>query len=59
MLTDSAKYGQSWDEAALFKGAVTKADWEKAIKGVRAPLGAVKARKVKSAHLHSHSSRRA
>jgi hypothetical protein len=49
-LTDGAKYGESWDEAAsLFKGAVTKADWEKAIKGVRAPLGAVKARKVKSA----------
>ncbi len=49
-LTDSAKYGQSWDAAAsLFKGAVTKADWEKAIRAVRAPLGAVKARKVKSA----------
>jgi hypothetical protein len=49
-LTDSAKYGQSWDEAAsFFKGAVTKADWEKAVKGVRAPLGAIKARKVKSA----------
>jgi len=49
-LTDSAKYGQSWDDAAsFFKGAVTKADWEKAIKGVREPLGALKARKVKSA----------
>ena len=49
-LTDSAKYGQSWDDAAsFFKGAVTKADWEKAVKGVRSPLGAVKARKVKSA----------
>ena len=49
-LTDSAKYGQSWDEAAsLFKGAVTKADWEKTIKSVRAPLGAVRSRKVKSA----------
>ena len=49
-LTDSAKYGQSWDDAAsIAKGAVTKADWEKAIKGVRSPLGAVKARKVKSA----------
>jgi len=49
-LTDGAKYGQSWDAAAsLFKGAVTKADWEKAVRGVRSPLGATKARKVKSA----------
>jgi hypothetical protein len=49
-LTDGAKYGQSWDEAAsFFKGAIAKADWEKAVKGVRSPLGALKARKVKSA----------
>jgi uncharacterized protein DUF4019 len=49
-LTDNASYGPSWDEAAsLFKGAVTKADWEKMIRGVRAPLGALKSRKVKSA----------
>lgn len=49
-LTDSAKYGQIWDEAAsIFKGAISKSDWEKAVKGVRSPLGAVKARKVKSA----------
>ncbi|CAK0781853.1 exported hypothetical protein [Gammaproteobacteria bacterium] len=52
-LTDGAKYGQSWDDAAsFFKNAITKADWEKAIKGVRSPLsplGAMKARKVKSA----------
>ena len=48
-LTDGAKYGQSWEDAAsLFKGAVTKADWEKAVKGVRSPLGALKVRKVKS-----------
>ena len=46
----SGKSGQSWDEAAsLFKAAVTKADWEKALRNVRAPLGALKARKVKSA----------
>ncbi len=50
VLVDDGKYGQSWDEAAsLFKAAVTKAAWEKAVKGVRAPLGALKARKVKSA----------
>ena len=49
-LTDAARYGQSWEDAAsFFKGAVTKADWEKAVKGVRSPLGAMKARKVKSA----------
>ena len=50
VLVDDGKYGQSWDAAAsLFKAAVTKAGWEKAVKGVRAPLGALKARKVKSA----------
>lgn len=49
-LTDASKYGPSWDEAAsLFKAAVTKANWESALKGVRAPLGAVKSRKVKTA----------
>lgn len=49
-LVDSANYGQSWEDAAsFFKSAVTKTDWEKAVKGARAPLGAVKARTVKSA----------
>ena len=49
-LTDSAKYGQSWDDAAsLFRAAVTKGDWEKAVKSVRSPLGALKVRKLKSA----------
>ncbi|MBK9063003.1 MAG: DUF4019 domain-containing protein [Acidobacteria bacterium] len=49
-LTDSGKYGESWDNASSFsKSAVTRADWEKAIKGGRSPLGAMKARKVKSA----------
>ena len=48
-LTDSAKYGQSWEDAAsLFKGAVTRVDWEKALNGVRSPLGAMKVRNVKS-----------
>ena len=48
-LTDSAKYGQSWDDAAsFFRSAVSRSDWEKAIKGVRSPLGAVKTRRVKS-----------
>lgn len=49
-LTDNGNYGQSWDDAAsFFKSAVTKPDWEKTIKAVRPPLGAVKARKVRSA----------
>ncbi len=50
VLIDGGKYGQSWDEAAsLFKAAVTKADWEKAVKAARVPLGALKTRKLKSA----------
>lgn len=50
ILTDSAKYSQSWEEAAsIFKGAISRSDWEKAVMGVRSPLGAVKSRKVKSA----------
>lgn len=49
-LTDGGKYGESWDNASsLSKAAVTKADWEKAIKAGRGPLGAMKVRKVKSA----------
>jgi hypothetical protein len=49
-LTDGGRYGESWDAAAsMFKAAVSKADWDKALKAVRAPLGALKARKVKSA----------
>jgi hypothetical protein len=50
VLVDGAKYGQSWDDAAsLFRAAVTKGDWEKAVKSVRSPLGALKVRKLKSA----------
>ena len=49
-LTDGAKYGESWDNASsLFKAAVTRPDWEKALKASRGQLGAMKARKVKSA----------
>lgn len=49
-LTDDGNYGESWDHASsLFKAATTKADWEKTIKAGRGPLGALKARKVKSA----------
>ena len=49
-LTDSVKYSQSWDQAAaFFKAAVTKSDWEEALKTVRSPLGTLKSRKVKAA----------
>ena len=49
-LVDGAKYAQSWDQAAaLFRSAVTRSDWEKAARSARAPLGALKARTVKSA----------
>ena len=46
---DGGDYGKSWDDAAkLFRSAVTKEDWEQAAAGVRAPLGAVTSRKLKS-----------
>ena len=49
-LTDSAGYAASWEQAAgLFKAAVSKSSWESAMQDVRAPLGAVKSRKLKSA----------
>jgi hypothetical protein len=49
-LTDGGKYADSWDSSAsLFKAAITKADWEKALKSARSPLGALKSRKLKSA----------
>jgi hypothetical protein len=50
-LVDAEKYGQSWDEAALlFRSAVMKAEWEKAARAARAPLGAMKSRTFKSAN---------
>lgn len=49
-LTDGARYAESWDSAAsLFKAAITRADWEKALMAVRSPLGALKSRTLKSA----------
>jgi hypothetical protein len=49
-LADGGKYAESWDEASSpFKAAVTKETWTHAIASARAPLGAVKGRKVKSA----------
>ncbi len=40
-LVDQGDYGHSWQEAStFFKSKVSKADWENALKQVRAPLGA-------------------
>lgn len=49
-LTDGGNYGASWDQASgAFQAAITRAGWETLVKPVRAPLGAVKSRKLKSA----------
>jgi hypothetical protein len=49
-LIDSGQYGRSWDDAApIFKTSVSKSHWENTCKSVRAPLGRVKSRTVKSA----------
>ena len=49
-LVDAAQYGQSWDEAAtLFRSAVTKQEWMKAVQSARAPLDALKSRIFKTA----------
>ncbi len=49
-LVDSGKYADSWRESSsLFKAAVTKEDWEKALRATRDPLGKVLFRRLKSA----------
>jgi hypothetical protein len=49
-LVDSGKYAESWDETAVaFKNAVTKEQWQQALKSTRAPLGKLQSRKLKSA----------
>lgn len=49
-LTDSGKYAESWDEASqFFKSRVAKDQWVGMVQSVRAPLGAVRSRKLKSA----------
>jgi hypothetical protein len=48
-IVDAGDYGKSWDEAAkLFRGAVTKEAWERAVAAVRTPLGEVTSRTVKA-----------
>lgn len=48
-LVDGGDYSASWDHAAAaLKGAVKQADWAETLKGVRAPLGRLASRKLKS-----------
>jgi len=49
---DEGKYPESWDQAsALFKKAVSKEQWLQAIGTVRAPLGKLISRNLKSSKL--------
>jgi hypothetical protein len=44
-LVDRGDYGPSWQEtASFFQSKISKADWEKALQQVRAPLGAASSR---------------
>jgi hypothetical protein len=48
-LVDEGKYAQSWTAAAaLLKNAVSEADWDRQVRGVRKPLGKVVSRTLKS-----------
>jgi len=48
-LVDAGSYARSYEEAAAaFKSAVSQADWEKAVRAARAPLGKMLSRKIKS-----------
>jgi len=48
-LVDEGKYSRSWDQAAeYFRNAVTRDQWIASLKAVRAPLGKLVARKLKS-----------
>jgi hypothetical protein len=49
-LVDSGKYADSWQEASqLFNAAVTKEQWQSALRASRDPLGKMLSRKLKSA----------
>ncbi len=46
---DAGVYGKSWDQSAeLFKNALSKEEWNKALNAARKPLGDLVSRKVKS-----------
>ena len=49
VLVDEGDFSASWDTAAgLFKGAVTKEEWQQALTGARKPFGDLVNRKLKS-----------
>lgn len=48
-LLDSGKFEESWTQAAsVFKGAITKAQWQQAAQAVVKPLGKLVSRQLKS-----------
>ena len=48
-LVDDGKYSESWKTTAvLFRSAVTKEQWERALNAARKPLGRLIARRLKS-----------
>jgi hypothetical protein len=50
-LTDSGKYAESWDDASsLFKSKLTKDKWASMLQQARAPLGALRSRKLETAN---------
>lgn len=47
---DAGRYAQSWrDASAMFRGAVSEAQWAKSLRAVRKPLGAVRSRTATTA----------
>jgi hypothetical protein len=50
ILIDANDFGASWDHAAaLFKNAITKEQWEEAIRPIKSAMGDLISRKLKSA----------
>jgi len=48
-LVDTEKYAESWDQTAeLLRAAVTKEQWDKALQGIKKPLGKMRSRKLRS-----------
>jgi hypothetical protein len=49
-LVDSGNYAESWQQASpTFQAAITQKEWEQKLRAVRAPLGTVVSRQLKSA----------
>ena len=50
LLIDANDFGASWDNAAaMFKNAITKEQWEKAIRPIKSAIGDIISREMKSA----------